>query len=67
MMAKEPAITTAILDRIMHHGEIFRLNGKSYRLEHRETIFTRENIQTGYGITVSKLGKIIGQFYAKTT
>lgn len=35
----DPVITTAILDRIMHHSEIFNLSGKSYRLEHRETIF----------------------------
>ena len=35
----DPVITTAILDRIMHHSEIFNLSGKSYRLEHREKIF----------------------------
>ena len=31
-------ITTAVLDRIMHHSEIFNLSGKSYRLENREKI-----------------------------
>ena len=34
----DQVITTAILDRLMHHSEIFNLEGKSYRLEHRETI-----------------------------
>ncbi len=34
----DPVITTAILDRIAHHSEIFNLNGDSYRLKHRDTI-----------------------------
>ncbi|MFW6271348.1 MAG: IS21-like element helper ATPase IstB [Bacillota bacterium] len=34
----DQVITTAILDRVMHHSEIFNLTGKSYRLEHREKI-----------------------------
>lgn len=32
------AITTAILDRIAHHSEIFNLKGDSYRLKNRDTI-----------------------------
>lgn len=32
-------ITTAILDRIIHKVEIIHLNGESYRLKHRKTIF----------------------------
>lgn len=35
----DPAITTAILDRILHRSEIIQLNGDSFRLKHRETIF----------------------------
>lgn len=35
----DPAITTAILDRILHKSEIISLTGDSYRLKHRETIF----------------------------
>jgi DNA replication protein DnaC len=35
----DPAITTAILDRIVHKCEVLNLNGDSYRLKHRETIF----------------------------
>lgn len=35
----DPAITTAILDRILHKSEVIKLSGDSYRLKHRETIF----------------------------
>ena len=35
----DPAITTAILDRIIHKSEIIHLSGDSYRIKHRETIF----------------------------
>ncbi len=35
----DPAITTAILDRVLHRSEVLNLSGDSYRLKHRETIF----------------------------
>ncbi len=35
----DPAITTAILDRILHRAEIIHLNGDSYRMKYRSTIF----------------------------
>lgn len=35
----DPAITTAILDRIVHRCEVIHLSGDSYRLKHRESIF----------------------------
>ena len=35
----DPAITTAILDRIVHRCEVIHLSGNSYRLKHRESIF----------------------------
>lgn len=35
----DPAITTAILDRILHKSEVIQLSGDSFRLKHRETIF----------------------------
>jgi len=35
----DPAITTAILDRIVHRAEIIHLNGDSYRMKHRTSIF----------------------------
>lgn len=35
----DPAITTAILDRLLHKSEVIQLSGDSYRLKHRQTIF----------------------------
>lgn len=35
----DPVITTAILDRLVHHSELFNMTGESYRLKHRDTIF----------------------------
>lgn len=35
----DPAITIAILDRIVHKCEIINLDGDSYRMRHRKTIF----------------------------
>lgn len=40
----DPAITTATLDRIMHQVEIIHLNGDSYRMKHRKTIFSKESV-----------------------
>lgn len=37
----DPAITTAILDRIVHKCEVINLDGDSYRLKHRKTIFVK--------------------------
>jgi DNA replication protein DnaC len=34
----DPVITTAILDRIVHHSEIFNLTRDSYRIKHRISI-----------------------------
>jgi DNA replication protein DnaC len=36
----DPAITTAILDRIVHKCEVISLCGHSYRVKHRQTIFS---------------------------
>jgi DNA replication protein DnaC len=33
------ALTTAVLDRLVHECESFNMTGKSYRLEHRQSIF----------------------------
>nr|WP_278335351.1 ATP-binding protein [Clostridium oryzae] len=35
----DAALTTAILDRISYRCELFNMSGKSFRLEHRESIF----------------------------
>ena len=40
----DPAITTAILDRIMHRVEIIHLNGDSYRMKYRSNIFEKESV-----------------------
>lgn len=34
-----PAITTAILERILHKSEVIKQSGDSFRLKHRKTIF----------------------------
>ena len=36
---KDTVLTTAILDRILYRCEVVRLEGKSYRMENRKTIF----------------------------
>ncbi|WP_289143102.1 IS21-like element helper ATPase IstB [uncultured Brevibacillus sp.] len=41
----DPGITTAILDRIVHRAEVIHLNGDSYRMKHRSTIFEHESVQ----------------------
>lgn len=33
-------ITTAILDRLVHHCEVFNMSGESYRLKHRKSIIS---------------------------
>lgn len=40
----DPAITIAILDRLMHRVEIIHLNGDSYRMKHRSTIFSNKDV-----------------------
>lgn len=35
----DPAITTTILDRIVHKCEVINLCGDSYKIKHRQTIF----------------------------
>jgi len=40
----DPAITTAILDRIMHRVEIVHLNEDSYRMKYRTSIFEKESV-----------------------
>lgn len=40
----DQAITTAILDRILHRVEIIHLNEDSYRMKHRSTIFGQQSV-----------------------
>ena len=35
----DPALTTAVLDRISYRCELFNMSGKSYRLENRQSLF----------------------------
>ncbi len=35
----DPALTTAVLDRITYRCELFNISGKSYRLENRQSLF----------------------------
>ena len=43
----DPVITTAILDRLVHHSEIFNLSGDSYRLINKTSILKKQgkNVQ----------------------
>lgn len=41
----DPAITTAILDRIIHRAEIIQFDGDSYRMKYRTSIFKGDNVQ----------------------
>ncbi|MCD8501183.1 MAG: ATP-binding protein [Bacillaceae bacterium] len=44
-MIGDPAITTAILGRIIHRAEIIQFDGSSYRMKHRTSIFKGETVQ----------------------
>ena len=35
-MMGDPVLTTAMMDRILHHARCFSLRGESYRLRHPE-------------------------------
>ena len=39
----DPALTTAILDRISFRCELFNMSGKSYRLENRKPYFKEDD------------------------
>ncbi|SEQ51317.1 ATP-binding protein, partial [Piscibacillus halophilus] len=41
----DPAITTAVLDRIVHRAEVIQLSGDSYRMKNRTSIFEEESVQ----------------------
>jgi DNA replication protein DnaC len=40
----DQAITTAILDRVLHRVEIIHLNEDSWRMKHRSTIFEQQSV-----------------------
>lgn len=41
----DQGITTAILDRLLHRVEVIHLNGDSYRIKNRQTIFGSKSVQ----------------------
>lgn len=43
---KDTVLTTALLDRILYRCEIIKLNGNSYRMDNRQTIFENINKNT---------------------
>lgn len=42
----DPAITTAILDRLIHRSEVIHLNAESYRIKHRSSIFEKSDAKS---------------------
>lgn len=48
----DPSITTAILDRILHRAEVIHLDGDSYRMKHRKSIFDGEDVDDNYAKSV---------------
>lgn len=41
----DQGITTAILDRLLHRSEVLHLDGDSYRIKHRKTLFQAKSVQ----------------------
>lgn len=42
-MLNDEVLATALLDRLLYQCEVINLTGKSYRLQHRKTIFEEKN------------------------
>ncbi|MEC0439106.1 ATP-binding protein, partial [Bacillus subtilis] len=38
----DQGITTAILDRVLHRVEVIHMDGDSYRMKHRKSVFSAE-------------------------
>lgn len=45
-MMEDEVLTTAILDRLMYRCQPIHLSGNSFRLENRQTIFEKKNVQS---------------------
>lgn len=43
---EDEVLATALLDRILYHCEVIKLDGNSYRMENRKSIFETEQIET---------------------
>jgi hypothetical protein len=46
-MLGDEVLATALLDRLLYKCEVIKLIGKSYRLEHRTTIFEQQQLAAG--------------------
>jgi DNA replication protein DnaC len=46
-MMGDPVLTTAMMDRILHHARCFSLKGKSYRLKHPELFADGFTVEAG--------------------
>ena len=38
----DEVLTTALMDRLLYHCEVIKLDGNSYRMENRKTIFEKK-------------------------
>ena len=43
VMLNDEVLATALLDRLLYHSEVINMNGKSFRLKNRKTIFESIN------------------------
>jgi len=43
---EDEVLATALLDRILYRCEVVKLSGNSYRMEHRKTIFDKNDLET---------------------
>ncbi len=68
-MLGDEVLATALLDRLLYKCEVIKLTGKSYRLEHRTTIFDQQQPTEG-GVNRRKkqlpLQKVVGNHYKMT-
>ena len=46
-MLGDEVLATALLDRLLYKCEVIKLTGKSYRLEHRKSIFDQQETAEG--------------------
>jgi len=68
-MLGDEVLATALLDRLLYKCEVIKLTGKSYRLEHRTTIFDQQSTAEGGANRRKKhlsLQKVIGNHYKMT-
>ena len=68
-MLGDEVLATALLDRLLYKCEFIKLTGKSYRLEHRTTIFDQQEPPEGGANRRKKklpLQNVVGNHYKMT-